>query len=703
MTAHQQNIAAFPAFARLAPRLVAAGYSAVPIGAGAKYPVGLDEWQHYCENQPSQGDIDFFAQDMPAAGVGLPNGRFTVAYDFDHQAAVDAVFPLMPWTPVAKIGQKGFTLIYRQNPDHRELPKKFKSKRDAEGKRHMLVEVLSTGSQTVLPPTMHPDTQRPYAWCNPWGTGETHPLWDIPLAELPTVPAFLWSTIERRLLEAGLIDDPFAEMEARAERLARAPKLKAEFETMRHRLDPWLEKRITAQADNLAKLTEGRHDALYRAACAMGPFVGAGLIEEAKVETALFQACLANGFFDRDKVVRSSTKKEFHRQFERGIAWGETQPLAELEERYSRDMPPAPTVMSGATVTSILRAEKASDILARKPKPRKWAVDQWIPGDNVTLLVGDGGTGKSLLVLLLLACIATGTPFFGIPVVTGPALYISAEDEQDEIDRRVHAIHARTPGVDLSRLHCISLDAYPEPAIFAYDARGKPTTTALLATIEAEIIRLKPKVVALDPLADLYACDEVKRPEVRAFISALRRIARAHQCAIILLAHPSVEGMKSNRGYSGSTAWNNSVRSRLLFGRPRRTDDDAGEDDDDWRELSLEKSNRSKIGGRIKMKWVDGVFIQGADTEANDQLNRKLKAEAAFVALLHKFIAQHRPVSDRSNAANYAPKLFAEDPEAMGITRKGFESAMNILFTASKISVEESGPQSRKVRSIVIV
>jgi hypothetical protein len=47
--------------------------------------------------------------------------------------------------------------------------------------------------------------------------------------------------------------------------------------------------------------------------------------------------------------------------------------------------------------------------LANKPVPKQeWLVDDLIPGRNVTLLSGDGGTGKSLLSLQLAAAVATG-------------------------------------------------------------------------------------------------------------------------------------------------------------------------------------------------------------------------------------------------------------------------------------------------------
>jgi len=76
----------------------------------------------------------------------------------------------------------------------------------------------------------------------------------------------------------------------------------------------------------------------------------------------------------------------------------------------------------------------------------------------------------------------------------------------------------------------------------------------------------------------------------------------------VLVAHPSVDGIKTGRGYSGSTHWNNAVRSRLTFTSPQKTDEnqDFGLD---LRVLELSKSNRARRGAQIHVTWFDGRFI----------------------------------------------------------------------------------------------
>ncbi|WP_369675560.1 AAA family ATPase, partial [Enterococcus faecium] len=77
----------------------------------------------------------------------------------------------------------------------------------------------------------------------------------------------------------------------------------------------------------------------------------------------------------------------------------------------------------------------------------------------------------------------------------------------------------------------------------------------------------RPALVGLDTLADLHSGQENDRTTARQFIGLLRGLAIRHGCAVVLLAHPSLTGMASGSGLSGSTAWNASVRSRLYLER----------------------------------------------------------------------------------------------------------------------------------------
>ena len=91
--------------------------------------------------------------------------------------------------------------------------------------------------------------------------------------------------------------------------------------------------------------------------------------------------------------------------------------------------------------------------------------------------------------------------------------------------------------------------------------------TDLYHRLVHETATYQPRLIILDTAADLFGGSEISRNHTRTFISYMRRLALAanNSAAVILLTHPSLEGIRSGSGLSGSTAWHNSVRSRCVF------------------------------------------------------------------------------------------------------------------------------------------
>jgi AAA domain len=78
-----------------------------------------------------------------------------------------------------------------------------------------------------------------------------------------------------------------------------------------------------------------------------------------------------------------------------------------------------------------------------EPPARRFAWAPWIPAEKVTLLHGDGGTGKSLLSLQIAVAYALGHDLFGGNTESCPALVLAGEDDHDEVWRRLLCICRR--------------------------------------------------------------------------------------------------------------------------------------------------------------------------------------------------------------------------------------------------------------------
>ena len=92
---------------------------------------------------------------------------------------------------------------------------------------------------------------------------------------------------------------------------------------------------------------------------------------------------------------------------------------------------------------------------------------------------------------------------------------------------------------------------------------GVVNATAVFRGLVVLVKQFKPRVVILDALADVFGGEENARSQARQFVGLVRGLAIDHDLAVVLIAHPSLTGMSTGSGSSGSTAWNNSVRSRL--------------------------------------------------------------------------------------------------------------------------------------------
>ena len=160
-----------------AQRWFEAGFNILPLEVKGKSP-RVKGWQEWGKNKQSQFQIDSWVSAYGSGNIGLPlgeaNGVVALDFDTDADGLWDKIQAIIPPSPCRKVGRKGFTAFYRFNGERSR-----RWRHDAVG---MVCELLSTGTQTVLPYSIHPDTNEPYKWI----TEDT--LDDYGAASLPLLP-----------------------------------------------------------------------------------------------------------------------------------------------------------------------------------------------------------------------------------------------------------------------------------------------------------------------------------------------------------------------------------------------------------------------------------------------------------------------------------------------------------------------------------
>jgi RecA-family ATPase len=358
--------------------------------------------------------------------------------------------------------------------------------------------------------------------------------------------------------------------------------------------------------------------------------------------------------------------------------------------------------------------------------PREWIVEGHIPAGNVSLMSGEGAIGKSILAMQLAAVMALNAisdhdrDWLGMLPKGGCVLYVSCEEDDREAERRLDRIavhYGSKRSVLLQHLHLTSWVNEDKPQLMVLDRKTDALVgTRMLERLIADVARLKPDLIILDTVADLFGGSEIRRDHTRQFISRMRHLALmgAPGAGVLMLTHPSLEGIRSGSGLSGSTAWHNSCRARCVLKKfavkqkSKRNGGDPGDEepsiDNDLRVLEWLKNNYGPPQSTSTVRWQDGVYVVQGGGDSLVQQARFLQVEHLFIDLLRERNAQSRHVFDKPGRG-FAPAIFAESDEAKGVvprvTAREFSKAMDRLFKAKRIVLQANGPPSRNTQIIV--
>ncbi|MEP7314191.1 MAG: AAA family ATPase [Pseudomonadota bacterium] len=283
-------------------------------------------------------------------------------------------------------------------------------------------------------------------------------------------------------------------------------------------------------------------------------------------------------------------------------------PPEAYEDRFEPAHPHSAADVAARRADAHLRAPlEWSGLADRVPPAREWAVDHWLPDASPTLLAGNGGIGKTLFAQTTGTGISVGRNYFDVVSKRRRVLFWAGEDDPDELWRRQIAI-CTFYGITLAELqgHFI-LESYAarDLTLVAQTVYGFGPTP-LLAELRAQVGDYKADYVFLDSVARIYGASENDRHQVTTAISMLMAAVAVNGAGLCLIGHP---GKAIGSEYSGSTAWEGSVRSRLyLSSKLPNGDKDDDDSSDETRYLSRRKANYSAKDWR-RFNYLDGVLV----------------------------------------------------------------------------------------------
>lgn len=328
--------------------------------------------------------------------------------------------------------------------------------------------------------------------------------------------------------------------------------------------------------------------------------------------------------------------------------------------------------------------------------PPQFIIESLVPRDHLTLFGGHGGSGKTTVAMVMGAHVACGRDWAGLRVKRGRVLLVSFEDREDLLLWRLRNI-AEEYALNLNEImeNMTVIDATEASAIMceSHDAGIR----AVIPTHDGEelmglIRKGSYNLTIIDNTSDAFDGDENNRRQVRHFLRYLTGAIRAHNGALLLLAHIDKTAARYGAGknsYSGSTGWHNGPRSRLALAND---------------ELRQEKLNVGKpLHEPIALVWTKiGVPVCASSTGAEPAQSQANGADdAALLACFAAAAEAGATVSDSETGPAttwHSLTVYPECPKPLRENKARFKQGIARLLRSGMIRREQYRNDNRKIK-----
>lgn len=295
-----------------------------------------------------------------------------------------------------------------------------------------------------------------------------------------------------------------------------------------------------------------------------------------------------------DLVIKNGARNDFFFRTACYLRWRfeDEDAIEAMLEALNDDFTEVP--LSAGELRSVIKSsgnygDGISNLFGRpettKPLPMEFLYYPYIPLFGVTLIAGNPGMGKSLLVSKLIATVTSGSqwPLTDECAPKGKVLMLSAEDNW----QRVTLPRLLQSGADVSQVHVMK----------RFKILSPENLEAMARYIEQE----RPKLVVIDTLTQYMGSgrDMNRQNEVGEFLGRLTEIAEDASCAVLAIGHLNKQTAEHPLyRIVGSIGFAASIRSALFYGT----------DPTDRSRFALAhgKANASELGKTIIFERLGG-------------------------------------------------------------------------------------------------
>jgi len=484
--------------------------------------------------------------------IGVHLGKSKVcSLDIDHEESFNKILSnygyVLPEAPLMRGSGKRYLF---QVPDGIELSYKELKWKDENDKPFMVVELRAGGEkdnrQDVLPPSIHPDTNKPYVWVTP------------PVETLPEPPKWLldiwlnWDQVEGELkaLDPNKIDNPplppEPERNVHVERIIENSKPPKDKDSVIDAFNRSHCIRETLENNGYKKRRKNEYVSPYSHTAKQGGG-GVTVFDE---KNACYIHSASDPLHCFGKQLRGPF--EFYRYYEHDGDYKRA--VRAAAELLGMDYKSQPATLDDfqkvVEIGSGGGGEKEDSLFTKlgelEVKPTDWLIKGALESDALTVLYGQPGHGKSFLAIDMACCIATGKAWHGLPIKKQGAVFYLAGEGLNGLGRRFEA---------WSLHHHLNLKDHPiYPSKRGIDLKNKEKTHGVIEAIRKS--GENPSLIVIDTLARNFIGEENSSQDMGEFISNVDLIRNEFHCGVVIVHH---SGKDKERGARGSTALKGAV------------------------------------------------------------------------------------------------------------------------------------------------